>query len=174
MKHDSAERLPKKYTPTSSQLLLFCRAYSALVDRGLFGQRFRTACLPSAYNLSLLRSYSFFEMHNVFVQTLLLQPPRVRDWSGILCEQGTGSRERGAGNGEQGAVGILGAWRASKDIAESPTATAGTPKSIHNSQCIMHNYLGGETINKTVSERRYKKPDTVFIIYIGCLLTVIS
>ena len=28
---------------------------------------------------------------------------------------------------------------ASKDIAESPTASPERPKTIHNSQCIMHN-----------------------------------
>ena len=43
------------------------------------------------------------------------------------------SRGQGAGNGEQGAVGILGAWRASKDIAESPTAEPERPETIHNS-----------------------------------------
>ena len=60
----------------------------------------------------------------------------VRDWSGILCERGMGT---GNGSGEWEWVRDLGAGVgcASKDIAESPTAIAGTPKLINSSQYII-------------------------------------
>ena len=57
----------------------------------------------------------------------------VRDWSGILCERngfwGRGRDLFGNESGERDGN------KTSKDIAESPTAIAGTPKI----QFIMHN-----------------------------------
>ena len=38
-------------------------------------------------------------------------------------------------------IGAASFWSvAEKDIAESPTASPERPKTIHNSQCIMHNF----------------------------------
>ena len=55
----------------------------------------------------------------------------VRDWSGILCERfgnGNGARSLSLSKCQAHILSERGKQKASKDIAESPTAIAGTPK----------------------------------------------